>query len=178
MYSALYIQEVVFLVQIRSLLHDPTSKHKMLQLSIGARAGAICRAAAHHWTRCISVKHPSSSFSITSGATERSRCLLKCFSTLADQPVRSPKSIRNVAVIAHVDVGKSTLVEGLIRECTDVRLKMDTGELEQERGITIASKVTSIEHDGTLINIVDSPGTLAENLAHLVCCMLINIGLI
>eukprot|EP00172_Hildenbrandia_rubra_P000976 Plantae.Rhodophyta-Hildenbrandia_rubra.ctg15680.p1 GENE.Plantae.Rhodophyta-Hildenbrandia_rubra.ctg15680~~Plantae.Rhodophyta-Hildenbrandia_rubra.ctg15680.p1 ORF type:complete len:670 (-),score=109.23 Plantae.Rhodophyta-Hildenbrandia_rubra.ctg15680:2223-4232(-) len=75
--------------------------------------------------------------------------------------VREPQDIRNVAIIAHVDVGKTTLVDRLLRDCsvsiTGDRV-MDSIDLERERGITIMSKVTSITHQNTLINVCDSPG--------------------
>lgn len=78
------------------------------------------------------------------------------------QDVRYPSSIRNIAIIAHVDHGKSTLADKILRDCAvdiagDERV-MDSNELERERGITIMSKVTGVYHNGTLINIVDSPG--------------------
>ncbi len=150
------------LVQIRPQLHDPSARRIMPQLSAGLRVRAIRRSIFYRWPLCSFAKHLSESSTsgiIASGSVSPYQ---SCFSTVAQQSARSPKSIRNVAVIAHVDVGKSTMVEGLIRECTSEELKMDTGELEQERGITIASKVTSVEHDGTLINIVDSPGKFTD----------------
>ena len=75
------------------------------------------------------------------------------------------KEIINLAIIAHVDAGKSTLVDallnqsGIFRENEDVvDCVMDTDDLERERGITIYSKNCAIEHDGYKINIVDTPG--------------------
>ena len=74
-------------------------------------------------------------------------------------------AIRNIAIIAHVDHGKTTLVDamlhqsGIFRENQDVpRRVMDSNELERERGITILAKNTALTYRGTKINIVDTPG--------------------
>ena len=75
------------------------------------------------------------------------------------------EDLRNVAIIAHVDHGKTTLVDQLLRQSGIFRANeavaervMDSGDLERERGITILSKNTAVKYGGTKINIVDTPG--------------------
>ena len=75
------------------------------------------------------------------------------------------KSIRNIAIIAHVDHGKTTLVDRIIHECKALdgrknhgELILDNTDLERERGITIVSKNVSVNYKDTKINIIDTPG--------------------
>jgi hypothetical protein len=95
------------------------------------------------------------------------------FSTAAEPKLpaadvrRSSRPVRNVAVIAHVDHGKTSLVDALLRQsrdaegadaATDKLESMDSNPLEKERGITILSKCTSLVHGGMTYNLVDTPG--------------------
>ena len=67
--------------------------------------------------------------------------------------------IRNIAIIAHVDHGKTTLTDAIMTQCGHIdEGSMDSNALEQERGITIYAKNTSVNYKGTKINIVDTPG--------------------
>jgi GTP-binding protein len=80
---------------------------------------------------------------------------------------QDPTKIRNIAIIAHVDHGKTTLVDGLLKQSHTFRdnqaemsqdLIMDSGDQERERGITITAKVTAVQHGDYRINIIDTPG--------------------
>src|SRR5213080_3011548 len=88
-------------------------------------------------------------------------------SSTAHAPVQAPvrTDIRNIAIIAHVDHGKTTLVDGMLKQGNVFRANQDMGErimdrfdLERERGITIVAKNTAITYRGIKINIVDTPG--------------------
>ena len=84
---------------------------------------------------------------------------------LNETELKPRDDIRNIAIIAHVDHGKTTLVDGMLRQ-TNVFHKnqqveervLDSNDLERERGITILAKNTSISYEGVTINIVDTPG--------------------
>lgn len=78
----------------------------------------------------------------------------------------SVDKIRNLAIVAHIDHGKTTLIDSIFRGAHTFRENaqiaervMDSGELERERGITITSKHCTVEWNGYLINIIDTPGT-------------------
>src|SRR3954469_16682739 len=73
--------------------------------------------------------------------------------------------VRNVAIVAHVDHGKTTLVDALLRQTGTFRANeavvdrvLDSGDLEREKGITILAKQTTVDHGGVRLNIVDTPG--------------------
>ena len=65
--------------------------------------------------------------------------------------------LRNIAIIAHVDHGKTTLVDEMLKQGGAFRV-MDSNDIERERGITILAKNTSVKYNGVKINIIDTPG--------------------
>ncbi|MGI8721751.1 MAG: GTP-binding protein TypA/BipA, partial [Geodermatophilaceae bacterium] len=87
------------------------------------------------------------------------------FTSADDAPSAVRSDLRNLAIVAHVDHGKTTLVDALLRQSGAFRANealtdrvMDSGDLEREKGITILAKNTSLVWHGTTLNIVDTPG--------------------
>src|SRR5574340_515263 len=104
-----------------------------------------------------------------SDGPKRSMCALACRWGHVARPSEEKDSwvskIRNIAIIAHVDHGKTTLVDGMLRQSGVFRANqelvdrvMDSNELERERGITILAKNTAVFYGDVKINIVDTPG--------------------
>ena len=91
--------------------------------------------------------------------------------------------LRNIAIIAHVDHGKTTLVDELLKQSgafrenqSVIERAMDSNDLERERGITILAKATSVEWQGVRLNIVDTPGHAdfggeVERILSMVCLL-------
>ena len=87
------------------------------------------------------------------------------FATFFAAPLSMTRNVRNIAIIAHVDHGKTTLVDKLLRQSGTFAAHqhiaervMDSNDLERERGITILAKNCAVQYEGTHINIVDTPG--------------------
>jgi GTP-binding protein len=83
----------------------------------------------------------------------------------ASSPRATRNDLRNIAIVAHVDHGKTTLVDAMLRQTGAFRANqvvaervLDSGDLEREKGITILAKQTAVDHDGVHLNIVDTPG--------------------
>ena len=82
-----------------------------------------------------------------------------------EKPMSTNENLRNIAIIAHVDHGKTTLVDAMLQQSHIFRSNeqvaervMDSGDLERERGITILSKNTAVKYGDKQINILDTPG--------------------
>lgn len=107
-------------------------------------------------------KNNSKNFSTTLNEDEESAALAQRVNEdLNTIKLQDPTKFRNIAIIAHVDHGKTTLVDCMLKQAgvsISNERAMDSNELEQERGITILSKCTGISYNGVKINIVDTPG--------------------
>src|ERR671939_552610 len=91
--------------------------------------------------------------------------VMECSARWAELPSMKRNDLRNIAIIAHVDHGKTTLVDAMLKQShifrenqTVVERVMDSNDLERERGITILAKNRAVTYDGVKINIIDTPG--------------------
>ncbi len=85
--------------------------------------------------------------------------------TSSSRPLETRSDLRDIAIVAHVDHGKTTLVDAMLRQTGAFRANqtvadrvLDSGDLEREKGITILAKQTTVDYDGVRLNIVDTPG--------------------
>lgn len=117
--------------------------------------------------KCQSIKSLSNNLDertlLQSGVAMHRRSLKFSTSSTLTMSSGERDDLRNVAIIAHVDHGKTTLVDGMIRQSGAFRSNqeiesMDSNDQERERGITILAKNAAIMHKGCKINLVDTPG--------------------
>src|SRR5215470_15427736 len=129
------------------------------------RLGARGQGRIVHGPRELSLEGPCCGAArfFTSSKMNETMTLASPSDTLAAARTRADR--RALAIVAHVDHGKTTLVDALLKQCGTFRagqhveeLVMDSGELERERGITILAKNTAVRYRGVVINIVDTPG--------------------
>src|SRR5712671_2950441 len=108
---------------------------------------------------CATMRHPM---------TDIARSTMPFSAASASTPTGSTAiraDLRNLAIVAHVDHGKTTLVDAMLRQTGTFRSNqavvdrvLDSGDLEREKGITILAKQTTVDYDGVRLNIVDTPG--------------------
>jgi len=133
------------------------------QLSAQAVATQPSEAASSSWGSALAVAAVTGSVAVSAQSQHRGRRsragrssanIIQRASTMVER-----EDLRNIAIIAHVDHGKTTLTNALMKQCGLVEtVSMDSNQLEQERGITILAKNASVTYKGIKINIVDTPG--------------------
>ncbi|KAG1368747.1 GTP-binding protein TypA/BipA [Cocos nucifera] len=117
---------------------------------------------------CLAIKgRKNPSIQLRSSGRTATRCSVSSTTevTSGKKKLMTRRDVRNIAIVAHVDHGKTTLVDAMLKQAKVFRDNqvvkeriMDSNDLERERGITILSKNTSISYKGTKINIIDTPG--------------------
>lgn len=116
------------------------------------------KAMGFNFTNSNSIIRANKRFFSQAAVSEKTEENLDDLNTIK---LQDPTKFRNIAIIAHVDHGKTTLVDCMLKQAgvsISNERAMDSNELEQERGITILSKCTGISYNGYKINIVDTPG--------------------
>ncbi|KAJ4769601.1 GTP-binding protein TypA/BipA-like protein [Rhynchospora pubera] len=158
---------------LRSVSYYTTPSPPAPPLTVSRRAASFDAGAT---TTTNAVRFPS--LRLRSSNTRRALAVRASVETGEAQQVEAPplpsagkkkqatrRDVRNIAIVAHVDHGKTTLVDSMLKQAKVFRDNqtvqeriMDSNDLERERGITILSKNTSISYKGTKINIIDTPG--------------------